>query len=148
SKIYNGSWGNIIEHNMVIGPKMQLVLHDILNCEFTGHLKELYTRAKIIELLTLQLAQQEKEDYTNIALKQVDIDKMLLVKNIITNNFQESFSLSYLAKKVGTNEQYLKKHFKMLFGNTVLNYIITCRMEKAKELLLLGEHKITDIAQL
>src|SRR5690606_33144430 len=61
-KIESGSWGSIIEKNMMIDPKMQHVLHDILNCEFTGHLKELYTRAKIIELLTLQLAQQEKED--------------------------------------------------------------------------------------
>ncbi|MGV3587226.1 MAG: helix-turn-helix domain-containing protein [Adhaeribacter sp.] len=133
--------------NLTLQPKLQGVLHDILNCEFEGHLKKLYTRAKLIELLALQIAQLEEEKSEAILLKQADINKMRLVKNLIENNLNKSFSLSTLAKAVFTNEQYLKKHFKLVFGCTVFNYILGRRMEKAKEMLLAGDHKIAEVAE-
>jgi AraC-like DNA-binding protein len=135
-------------NNLSVSPKIQSVIQDIINCGFDGHLKKLYTQAKVIELLTLQLVQFEEDTSESNTLKQSDIDKMMLVKDLITKDFKESFSLSYLSRAAGTNEQYLKKNFKILFGSTVFNYIQACKMEKAKELLLHGEYKIADIAEL
>ena len=135
-------------NNLSVSPKVQSVIQDIINCGFEGHLRKLYTQAKIIELLTLQLVQFEEDTHESSVLKQSDIDKMMLVKELISKNFKESLSLSYLSRAAGTNEQYLKKNFKILFGSTVFNYIQACKMEKAKELLLHGEYKIADIAEL
>src|SRR5690606_34517165 len=128
--------------------KIHSVIQDIINCGFEGHLKKLYTQAKVIELLTLQLAQLGEDKNESATLKQSDIDKMIVVKDLITHNFKESFSLSYLARVAGTNEQYLKRNYKILFGSTVFNYRLACKMEKAKELLLHGEYKIADVAEL
>ena len=137
----------MFNRNSPIKPKMQSVLNDILNCEFDGHLRKLYLQAKIIELFSLQLSQYEKsEDADTVLLKETDREKMLLVKNLINNNFEESYSLTHLARLAGTNEQYLKKHFKMMFGQTVFGYILSCKMEKAREMLLSGDYKIVEIA--
>jgi len=148
SKMNSKSLATISSGNLSVSPKIQSVIQDIINCGFDGHLKKLYTQAKIIELLTLQLAQFEEDKSDFSTLKQSDIDKMMMVKDLITNNFKESFSLTYLSRAAGTNEQYLKKNFKILFGSTVFNYIQACKMEKAKDLLLHGEYKIADVAEL
>src|SRR5690606_9716785 len=122
--------------NPTITPTLQNVLNEIINCLFDGHLKRIYTQAKIIELLALLIAQHEEDKADPACLKEEEIQKMQVVKNIIDKHFNESLSLNNLARQVVTNEQYLKKHFKMVFGCTVFNYILRCRMEKAKELLL------------
>ncbi|WP_154647985.1 helix-turn-helix domain-containing protein [Pedobacter arcticus] len=105
----------------------------------------LYLKAKIIELLTLQFFQYEEEK--TVGLKQEDIEKMTMVKALIESNINEVYSLAYLARVAGTNEQYLKKHFKILFGSTVFGYMLACKMEKAKELLSTGKHKITEVSE-
>lgn len=134
-------------NNLLITAKMHTVLHDIIYSEFEGHLKKLYAQAKVIELLSLQLAQSESQLTKVLPLKQSDIDKMMLVKDLIHRNLTEPFSLNYLSRAAGTNEQYLKKHFKIVFGNTVFGYILSCKMEKAKEMLLSGGYRIADIAE-
>ena len=138
----------LFENNLYLRHKIQNVLHDMVNCEFTGHLKKLYTQAKAIELLSLQLVQYGDEANETSILKQGDIDKMRQVKDLIDNNTNERLSLAYLAREAGTNEQYLKKHFKLVFGDTVFGYILSCKMEKAKEMLLSGSDKISYIAEL
>ena len=135
-------------NNLYLRHKIQNVLHDMVNCEFTGHLKKLYIQAKAIELLSLQLVQYGDEANETSILKQGDIDKMRQVKDIIDNNANERLSLAYLAREAGTNEQYLKKHFKLVFGDTVFGYILSRKMEKAREMLLSGSDKISYIAEL
>ena len=141
---------SLYDRNLAIKPKMQSVLNDILQCEFDGHLRKLYLQAKIIELFSLQLSQYEEvlSDTESNQLKPTDQEKMLMVKNLISTNFEESYTLAYLARVAGTNEQYLKKHFKMMFGQTVFGYILSCKMEKAREMLLAGDYKIAEIAEL
>ncbi|MGF1924727.1 MAG: helix-turn-helix domain-containing protein [Bacteroidia bacterium] len=134
----------VFRTNLIITPRLRSVLSEMDHCEFDGHLQTLYLKAKILELLTLQLAQNEEEK--GVGLKESEIRKMVLVKELIETNLSESYSLAYLAKVVGTNEQYLKKHFKLLFGHTVFGYILECKMQKAKEMLLSGKYRITEIA--
>jgi len=133
--------------NLHITPKLRSVLDDVGTCEFEGHLRTLYTKAKIIEVIALQLAQYEEEKTVPSGLSTIEVEKMNLIKELIDNNPDKSFSLAYLARQAGTNEQYLKKHFKILFGYTVFGYILSCKMQKAKNMLLSGEYLISDIAE-
>ncbi len=142
------SIGKLFQKNLYISPKLKNILAEIENCDFWGNLKSLYTKAKIIELLSLQLAQYEEEKIIPSTLKPLEVEKMILVKELIENNLSESYSISSLARTAGTNEQYLKKHFKLLFGNTVFGHTISCKMEKAKEMLLTGKYRITEIAEI
>ncbi len=127
-------------------PKLDALLTTIDQCKFEGHLKTLYTKAKIIELLALLLAQHEEEK-TLTCLKPKEIEKMQLVKRLIEENLDQNPTIALLARTAGTNEQYLKKHFKTLFGHTVFGYITSCKMEKAKNMLLSGAYKITEVAE-
>lgn len=135
------------DRNLPTNHQLLNVLSDLIQCDMDEHLKKLYIKAKIIELLILQLVQLEELEKTKSAgLKQSDIDKMKIVHDLIAAHPEKAYSLAYLARAAGTNEQYLKAHFKMIFGKTVFSYLTALRMERAKELLLSGESKISEIA--
>ncbi len=55
-------------------------------------------------------------------------------------------TISSLAKRVGTNECYLKKGFRHQVGMSIGQYIRELRMGKALELLETGGHSVMDIA--
>jgi len=139
--------GKLFQSNLYLTPKLKSILADIEACDFGGNLKNLYTKAKIIEVLSLQLAQYEEEKIIPSTLKAVEVEKMILVRELIESDLSSSPSISSLARAAGTNEQYLKKHFKLLFGSTVFGYMISCKMEKAKEMLLTGKYRITEISE-
>ncbi len=132
--------------NTSITPKIRSVLNEITECQLDKHLKNLYLKAKIIELLTLQLVQYETEKATTSLLKPLEIEKPLVAKTLIDSNLNEAHSIAALARAAGTNEQYLKKHFKILFGTTVYGYLISCRMQTAKDMILSEKYKLTEIA--
>lgn len=140
--------GKLFPRNLYLGPRLKSILHEIDQCEFSDHLKQLYIKAKIIELLTLQLAQYEEEKLIPSVLKPQEVEKMIVVKELIENDLSSSPTISVLARAAGTNEQYLKKHFKLLFGSTVFGYITSCKMEKAKELLLSEKYRVTEISEM
>ena len=140
------SFGAIFSKNLIVNPKVKNLLSEIQSCEFEGHLKTLYLKAKVIELITIQLADVEAEKRGG--LKLVEVEKMAEIKELIESSLNESYSLAHLARIAGTNEQYLKKHFKALYGTTVFGYILFCKMQKAKDLLLTGEYRIAEIAEI
>ncbi|RZJ70078.1 MAG: AraC family transcriptional regulator [Flavobacterium sp.] len=135
----------IFSSNIHIGPKIKSILVEVENCQFEAHLKTLYLKAKVIELLTLQLVDAALA--TSVGLKTTEVERMTEVKELIENNLQASFNLNYLARVAGTNEQYLKKHFKLLYGNTVFGYTLSCKMQKAKDMLLSEKYQIGEVAE-
>lgn len=135
------------KENLPITPKMMAVLHELLNCMYTGYCKRMFVEAKVIELLMLQFEQCEQDEAPAAAgLKQTDIEKMLHARDLILQNMECPCSLIDLAHMVGTNEYYLKKHFKQVFGTTVFGYLNSYRMEQARKMLLEGDKKVGDIA--
>ena len=111
--------------------------------------KRLFIEAKMLELLAYQLEQfhEMKTKGTSYTLKSAEVEKMYLVKSIILENLSKHQSLVQLAHLVGTNECYLKDHFKKVFGTTVYAFTQRAKMEKARELILAGGKKISDVAK-
>ncbi|MDR6550878.1 response regulator [Paenibacillus qinlingensis] len=64
---------------------------------------------------------------------------------IIEANLHENLSLHTIAEKLFVNSSYLSRLFKMQTGQPFSQYVITKKMEKAKELLLQGD-KVQDVA--
>ncbi|MBX2922570.1 MAG: helix-turn-helix transcriptional regulator [Chitinophagaceae bacterium] len=127
--------------NVLIQGRVNTILNDMLHCPLKGRYKQLYFKSKFIELLMLELETYISKSTTfdrNTNLKPVDIERMHKVKAIITENIKNPYSLSDLAHMVGTNDAYLKSHFKEVFGTTVFGYIFLLKMQKARELLLEG----------
>lgn len=131
--------------NLSLTPKSSNILYDMLNCPLEGRYKQLYIKGKTAELLAIQLEQYEhsqgvsKTDQVARPLKQEEKARMYHARDIILSNINSPCSLIDLAHQVGTNEAYLKSHFKQVFGTTVFGYLQVVKMAEAKELLLQGK---------
>ena len=61
-------------------------------------------------------------------------------------HYKEDFSIGRMADELGYNANYISQAFKNETGIKLNDYIRNYRIERAKELLKRGSHKITDIA--
>lgn len=85
----------------------------------------------------------EEVDYVKRDRNMKFIDEM---KKYIRENFTNDISLDQVAEHVGLNPDYLGRLFKRIEGLTFTDYLISLRMEKAKELLGERELSIKEIA--
>lgn len=127
-------------------PIMQSLLHDILNCEFSGVLKKMYIESRVIELMTLVIEQVHTAGPASYTLPQADVDKVYRAREIILERLDEPCSLLQLARMSGLNDFKLKKGFREIFGTTVFGFLFDERMKLGRHLLQNGKHSIADIA--
>lgn len=73
-------------------------------------------------------------------------DKVIEAHRIILANLENPMTIRELSRQVGINECYLKKGFKATFGKTIHEFQQVKRIEKAKELLMKGNHPISEVA--
>lgn len=120
-----------------IQPQVRQILSDLLNCRLNPEFKQLYLKAKMLELITLQFGQVNPlpEQHT---LRPEEVQRMEEVRDLILKSPQEFLQVADLARRVGTNETYLKKQFKLLYGCTISQYSMKVRMERARDLLKQG----------
>lgn len=140
--------------NLSLHAESNNILYKMINCPLDGRYKQLYIKSKLGELLSIELeafeqslnTRKNKTDTTG-GLRPIDIERMHQARNIIVSNLQSPCSLIDLAHQVGTNDAYLKRHFKKVFGYTVFGYLHLVKMNQAKELLLNGI-SITEVTRL
>jgi len=105
----------------------QFLLNDILNCKLVGELATIYKQAKILELLSLELAKLEQNE-DDIFLD--EYDKSAIIK----------------AKEIHLNEFKLKKGFKQVYKTSPYSLLLKYKMDIAKDLILKQEYSINEIA--
>lgn len=66
--------------------------------------------------------------------------------NYINNNYERDISLTDISKYVFLSSSYFTRAFKEEMGVSPINYLLTVRIERAKELLRESDAKISDIA--
>lgn len=147
--IYKKNSAILTPKNMAITAEMNSILNEIVNCKRKGVLKCLFLEAKILKLLMLQLEQfeiaQSSDKFEHV--KDYDVEKIHIAKNILEQNISAPISLIELAHQAGINDFKLKKGFKEIYGNTVFGYLNELRMNEAKKLLLASDKSITEISQ-
>ncbi|MGC4235338.1 MAG: AraC family transcriptional regulator [Niabella sp.] len=137
------------ERAIDVTPRMRSLLYDMFQCEQKDHYKHLYMKSRFIELLMLHFQEYENAySSAEAAVSDNNLAKMYEVREIINANLTQPCTLVDLAQQVGTNECYLKKHFKQAFGTTVFGYLHKQRMERSKEILLNEDRKIAEVARL
>lgn len=128
---------------------MQVALWQILDCPYHGSIKYLYLESKVLELLTLWLA-QVFSIYDSTTPPQPtlsdEIERIYLAKDILIQQLDNPPSLVDLAHKVGLNDCTLKRQFRQVFGTTVFGYLYHYRMEQAQILLMEKRLPISEIA--
>ena len=138
------------ERSIEVTSRMKSLLYDMFLFEHKSYYKTLYLKSKFIELLMLQFQEYEAlyKTMPEIYTSDSNLEKMYDVKDIIDADISRSCTLLDLAQQVGTNECYLKKHFKQVFGTTVFGYVHAQRMNRSKELLINEDMKIAEVARL
>lgn len=104
------------------------------------------TSSILFELISLQLERLANEGTETDG--QAHYDKILYTKRLIEENLAHSYTIPELARFAGTNEQYLKKYFKLYLGKTISQYTLEIKMNYAKNLLTTGKHRVADIARM
>ncbi|MBP5971875.1 helix-turn-helix domain-containing protein [Brasilonema sp. CT11] len=131
----------------LITPAKQLALQQIIHCPYQGLTRKMYLESKVLELVSLKLADQVAAP-TEKLLRLQEIDSIHHAREVLLRNISNPPSLIDLAKQVGINECTLKRGFRQVFGTTVFGYLHDYRMEQARQLLLSGQMKIEQVAQI
>ena len=129
---------------------MQSVIHQILHCPYQGLTRWLYLEGKVIELVALridQVIQHPPADLVTSGLHAEDIDRIHYASTILLQRLENPPSLLELARLVGLNDYKLKQGFHRVFGTTVFGYLLTHRMERAKQLLAQPTFNVAGVAQ-
>ena len=120
-------------------PAMYDVIRDMQLTPYKGRLREIYLEAKAIELFLMQVGQLDQQEVHSgrpLGLQPGDIDRLQEIKEYITLNYHQPFTIIGLARQAGINQMKLKTGFKELFNTTVFGYLHDIRMKEAKRLLL------------
>lgn len=116
-------------------PAMSQGIYDILNTPMNGMVKRLIIEARMLELIALQWGMSLKAPLKQGRDKNDVIDE---VKLFLDQSFLQDHSLRSICMQFGINEFALKSGFKKQFGTTVFDYLISRRLEHARELLVQG----------
>ena len=79
-------------------------------------------------------------------LKKEQQNPIQVAKEWIKNNLGDNITIKKIAQQVYMNPNYFCDYFKNQTGETILDYVTSARLEKAKELLEKTDLKIYDIA--
>jgi AraC-like DNA-binding protein len=129
--------------------EMNLIISQIKNAKLMGKTCHLYTEAKVMELLALQLLQYEKMAAISpclCSLKKHEIDKIYEAKDILLSDINNPPSILNLSKNIGMNEKKLQQGFKDVFNQTVYGCLFDHKMDLAHRLLLDTDKTIFEIA--
>ncbi|MEW9702070.1 response regulator [Paenibacillus sp. SI8] len=119
--------------NKEAGKRQENVSQNVFSIDWGAELKKCFTfteakaliELRLIEGLVLLMTGRSNQGNTMI----------YQIKKIIEQEYAESLDLNSLAKRVFLTPSYLSKLFKQETDTTVIEYIISVRMNKAKELL-------------
>ena len=105
---------------------------------------EIITSRLIVELLTLSLTVNSSVNQYDSALKQ----KLAAVNSFIEDHFSEDLSLEKLSSEFYISKFYLTREYKKIYGKTIFQHIISCRINYGKQLLRFSDKSVEEISHL
>ncbi len=96
--------------------------------------------------LTLALICRLCEKITKAVNTTKDSTEIIKIMEFIKENISKKLTLDEIAAFGNMSKATLNRYFKVLLGVSPMNYVLECRVAKAKELLLTGVYSKTEIA--
>jgi AraC-like DNA-binding protein len=129
---------------------MKWLLNTVQQSTRTGLLKRLFLKAKVLELLMLQIEQYDflSDAHAPQPTKANDQLAITEAKKILEKNIYNPPTIRNLSRLVGLNEFSLKKGFKETYNTTIYGFVNNLKMQQAKQWILDGEKSIHEIADL
>jgi AraC-like DNA-binding protein len=109
----------------------------------------------VMENISMEQRQELKAGLLNSGFELMDDKKSMLIekiKNVIIEMVHHSDEIikvnfsNYLSDKLNHDYTYLSNLFSEVQGTTIEHFIISHKTERVKELIIYGEHNITEIA--
>ncbi len=110
---------------------------------------------EIMENITMDQRTRLKNNLLDSGLELMDDKRAMLIekiKNVIIEMVHHSEEIikvnfsDYLSEKLNPDYTYLSNLFSEVQGSTIEHFIISHKTERIKELIIYGEHNITEIA--
>jgi AraC-like DNA-binding protein len=142
----------------IISGKNAFVYFESMNQETKNHLKQLaeinvktglsnfYYKIKVQQLLYDLFSELQKRDNRpHQLINNADVEKLLVLRNIILEDLSNPPVLPTLSKLIGMSETKMKQLFKQTFGDTIYNYYQKIRMEEAAFLLKQAGYSVSQV---
>ncbi len=136
-------------HESPLSKMMHRSIQHLLDCPYTGPMKQLYMENKAIELIVHKLAQTITSDDKQDALPKMvlqETERIHRAGEILCRNLETPPSLFDLAHAVGTNHGRLNRGFRELYGTTVFGYLRQRRLIEARRLMEIEAASVTEAA--
>ena len=129
------------------------IIQNISHNNYTHTLQTIYLNSQVQALLLYGLeclAEDKAEESFACTFLAQDEDRarMMMAKEILLQRLGEPITIRELSRKVGTNECYLKKGFKSMFGTTIFDFYQNERMNHARYLLYEKGLSVTEVSDL
>lgn len=121
--------------------EMHMILKEIISYSNKGTMQKLFVEAKIIKLLILIFEQFNEKN----TIKKMP-ETPAIIKRFVDENYHRNIKVEEIGKKIGINQNTIRKAFKAQYNITVSDYIAELRMLKAKKMIIDKELMIKEIA--
>ncbi len=132
--------------------RKRAVLEALLTHDYKGAMENVFVNAKVHELLLYSidcLIDEKEEGFScRFLADESGRERIYQARDILLQRIGEPITIKELSRKVATNECYLKKGFKEVFGTTIFDFYQQQRMEHAKYLLYEKGLSVTDVSAL
>ena len=91
---------------------------------------------KSLEQFVANLIVAPSSHHTNLNIQSAKIYSK--IARYINDNIEKKLTISMIAEHCSLSPSYIKKVFKLYSNNSVINYVSTIKIEKAKQLLKIG----------
>ncbi|MBD5770798.1 helix-turn-helix domain-containing protein [Marinomonas colpomeniae] len=114
----------------------------VWQCTFQGVERELFIKAKALEVLSLFLHKRHEQDQNILTSRVMKLQNSL---NYIQSHLSEEWTLASVSRMAGSNPTYVKQDIKELVGSSFRDWLKKARIESALEQLT-GKDSISEIA--
>ncbi|HKK19249.1 MAG TPA: helix-turn-helix domain-containing protein [Opitutales bacterium] len=127
-----------ILQSLPVTPQMRRVVRDSLAMPLHGIPRELYLEGAVLQLFALifqgQLDLGTKSESVDITESAV-IRKVDLAGQALADGLSDPPTLLQLSEMTGLGARRLSEAFKMRYGQSLVDYLLDCRMQSAREIL-------------
>lgn len=123
------------------------MVNEIIKPNYGGKIRDLLLKNKVKEyLLHIFIQTFETRMVTTFSL--ADREKANKIRQIVTKNNREHYTIAQLTRLVGLNECKLKVAFKQMYGMGIYKYQLTYRLREAEKLILETSKPIKEVSSI
>jgi len=143
-----------VSHIIPLCNKNRVILGSLFNHKYSGAMENIFLNSQIQFLLVYSMdclfgeGDRDKIYQCKFLEDERGRDTIVQARELLLQHIGDPITIKEFAKKVATNECYLKKGFKEMFGTTIFDFYQSQRMEHAKYLLYDKGLSVTDVSSL